>query len=388
MLLHSAWQVLKPGWLFLMAHQSLRLKCSPQDDQIACLRGDCLSCLLGNDGLLQPGSSWGLLLRSGVQTAQESPGISCVAHLDPGLCVKPASVGVRRIMLDALAGWQTLARNGRRQRAQLQAEQAQQRASRVASLAGSQDGDDLLLRRLYSTSTLPVAALAEEPPVQDDGGAHRSYPPPEMGAEEAQAAEAPQPGLSWRPSSTQAPGRRPAQEVPAERLVARQHSAMQGALAPGSPWAAASLPAGQPSSMEGCPAPGTPWAGRSLPSRQVSRAAAESGGLQSADVNESGYDDAVGEAASPGGDEAAWPLQPEEVSQPQSPRSEAAPARRLAREHSRSDLQPGSSQPGSNAGPGADLEQPVGGFWTSTEGAVRKTQALCGMPSPKTSEAL
>ena len=216
---------------------------------------------------------------------------------------------------------------------------------------GSQDGDDLLLGRLYSTSTLPAAAPAEELPVQDDGGGHLRYPPPEMGTEGEQAAEAPQPGFSRQPSSTQAPGRRQAQEVPAERLVARQPSAMQGALAPGTPWAAGSPPAGQPSTLEGGPAPGMPRAGHSPLSRQVSRAAAEIGGLQSADVNESAYDDAVWEAASP------------------------------AREDSRRFLEPGPRQPGSSAEPGADLGQPEGVFWTSTEGKVSGTQASCRMPS-------
>ena len=300
--------------------------------------------------------------------------------------LRMASVEAERM----LAGWQTLARNGRRQRAQLQANQARQRASRAASprarqassLAGSQDGDDFLLGRVHSTSTLPLAALAEEPPVQDDWGGHLSSPPAEMGAEEMQAAEAPQPGLSRWPSSTQAPGRRQVQEVPAEHLMARQHSAMQDALDPGTPWAASSLPAGQPSALEGGPAPGMPWAGRSLPSRQVRRAAAANGGLQSAGVNESAYNNAVWEAASPGGDEAAWQLQPEGVSQSQgSPRSEAAPTRRLAREHSHSFPQPGSSQPGSSAGPGAESGQPVGGYWASLEGEVSKTQASRRVPS-------
>ena len=252
---------------------------------------------------------------------------------DRGL-LKRASVEARSILLDTLAGWQTLARNGRPQRAQLQADQARQRARRAASpqtwqassLAGSQDGDDLLLGRLYSTSTLPAAALAEELPVQDEGGGYLTHPPAEMGAQGEQAAEALRAGLSRRPSSAQvlggAPGRRQAQEVPAERLKV----------------------AGQPS----------------------------------ADVDESAYDDAVGEAAIPVGDEAAWP---QEVSQPQSPRSEAAPARRLARDHSRSFLQPGSGQPGSSVGPGAELGQPIGAFWTSTEGEVSKTQPSCRTPS-------
>lgn len=306
---------------------------------------------------------------------------------------KAASVEANHNLLDTLAGWQTLARNGRRQRAQLQADQARQRASRAASPSarrappgeGSQDGDDLLLGRLYSTSTLPAAALAEELPVQDDGGEHLTHPPAEMGAEGVQAAEAPRPGLSRPPSSTQVlgggSGRRQAQEVTAERLVARQHSAIQGGLAPGTPWAASSPTAGQPGTTEGGPAPGTPWAGRSLPPRQVSRAAAESGGRQSADVDESALDDAVGEAASPGSDEAAWHLQPEEFRQPQSPHCKAAPARPQAREHSRSFPQPGSSQPGSSAGPGAELGQPAGGVWISTEGEVSRTQTSCRKPS-------